>query len=67
MDDDFPFEEGIEDDPSTPAADILAKGISVPYGDDRYPHPDLIVEESPDGIKTLLRFNGTDFDKVKTL
>lgn len=67
MNDAFPFEEGIENDPSSPAADMLAKGISVSYGDDRYPHPDLIVEESPDGTKTLLRFNGTGFDKVKTL
>ncbi len=67
MESDFPFEEGLKNDPSTPAADMLAKGISISYGDDRFPDPNLIVEESPDGTKTLLRFNGVDFDVVKTL
>ncbi|WP_169543600.1 hypothetical protein [Sneathiella aquimaris] len=63
----FPSLEGIENDPSTPAADLLAKGICVYYGDDRYHDPDLIVEESPDATKTLPRFNGADFDILKTL
>ncbi|WP_157231081.1 hypothetical protein [Kiloniella laminariae] len=67
MQDDFPIEAGLMRDPITAPKDLLKAGIDIYYGDDRYPDPDTFIKESPDGTKTLVKYNGSDWDTIKTL
>ena len=67
MQDDFPIEAGLLRDPITTPAELLIAGIDIFYGDDRYPDPDTLIKESPDGSKTLVKFNGSGWDTIKTL
>ncbi|WP_019647110.1 hypothetical protein [Novispirillum itersonii] len=71
MKDDFPIEQGLRLDASSAAEEQLRAGFPVYYRDDRFPDPDLLVREDPNGTKTLVRVHlgatGGRFEDVRVL
>ncbi len=65
--DDFPIEEGLKNNPITAPSELLQSGIDIYYGDDRYPHPEMLIRESPDGTKTLVKFTNDAWQVIKIL
>jgi|GEM_PF-3595235 len=65
--DHFPLIEGIENDPFTVVDDLLKAGVPAFYTDPRFSETEYVVRADPDGSKTLIRFNGTDWEDVQVL
>ena len=63
----FPFEEGLIENPCTAPQDMLARGVSIYYADDRYPDPDTLIREDPDGTKTVVKFIDNVFQDIEIL
>ena len=58
------FEESMKNNPCTAPQDMLARGGSIYYADDRYPDPDILISEDPDGAKTVVKFINNVFQDI---
>lgn len=71
MNDDFPIEQGLKTNTPSAAERQLQAGYPVYYHDDKFPDPNLLVREDPDGTKTLVRVHlgaaGACFEDVRAL
>lgn len=47
--------------------DLLKAGVPAFYTDPRFSETEYVVRADPDGSKTLIRFNGTDWEDVQVL
>ena len=57
----------MKNNPCTAPQDMLARGVSIYYADDRYPDPDTLIREDPDGAKTVVKFIDNVFQDIETL
>ncbi|MBB6212404.1 hypothetical protein [Novispirillum itersonii] len=71
MNDDFPIEQGLKMNVPSAAERQLQAGYPVYYHDDKFPDPNLLIREDPDGTKTLVRVHlgaaGGRFEDVRVL
>lgn len=63
----FPIVEGIENQKFAVVEELLQKGISAYYTDPRFDETKYAIRADPDGSKTLMHFNGTDWEDVRPL
>jgi hypothetical protein len=63
----FPLIEGLEREPLSAVDELLKAGVSAYYTDPRFSETEYVVREDPNGVKTLMRFNGEGWKDVKAL